>query len=302
MNRLHREHGVDCAEQQGAEHACQSPAPRMGRLVQARARNAIQRRGRDLPRGEVRVLTVQGDPGMLLNQLNLWGITLAMQAGALPADFDSWGWSDALADSIEDGVVSRTDFHRFKSLSQGAANSTWTLKVDFKIDDEREVGKGKGDSEYGHATGKKSSRSRGTNESRSRGGGVKHGSTRDHEESMSGESGMDLGVDVKPVKVGMSSKQGYGAKESSSDSSESEANWQSSQGSTGEDTTEAEDSDSSTSRFRAEKTTMLARIVANVSLSLHHFDLFGGGPVTVKHSFSVAAGDVKYIEDSNITE
>src|SRR5262249_17474602 len=163
-----------------------------------------------------------------------------------------------LNDSIEDGVVSRTDFHRFKYVSQGGFNSSnWTIKVDFKVEDEREVGKGKGDSEYGRSTGRKTSRSRGTSESSAHGGSAKHGTRKGHESSMSDESGMDLGVEYKGVKVGASDKQGYGMKETSGESSEAEANWQFNRGANDEDTSETDASDSSTSKFRAEKTTKL---------------------------------------------
>jgi len=310
MNRLHREHGAQCAEQHDAGRAHGSQAPRADRLVQARAKQAIQRRGRDLPRGSTEVLRLQGDSNLLLQQLDVWGVGLALQAGALPPDFEAWGWAGSINDQIEDGLVSRQDVQLRKTvMGVGQSHSTWSIKVDFKIEGEHRVGKGKGDSDYSHTSGRKSTTSRGTSSSRGRGAGVKVGNSAGSEDSMGSESGMDLGVggEKSPVKLGVSGKDSFGHKETRGSSSEISASSESSEGSNASDTSEVSDGDTRSGKFRAEKSVKAARIVANVDLQLDHTHVnmvegeFEKVPIK-KKKFSVYAGDVKFMEDSNIAE
>jgi hypothetical protein len=142
--------------------------------VQARAKQAIQRRGRDLPRGSTEVLRLQGDSNLLLQQLDVWGVGLALQAGALPPDFEAWGWAGSINDQIEDGLVSRQDVQLRKTVMGVGPVPTarGRSRFDFKIEGEHRVGKGKGDSDYSHTSGRKSTTSRGTSSSRGRGGRV----------------------------------------------------------------------------------------------------------------------------------
>jgi len=305
MSWLHRGR-----ESRFADGSTQTGAP-ANRMVQARARNAVQRRGSGLPPDAV-VTNLRGDAERLLGALQIHGNGLAYGVFAQVPDFDEWGWSQGLSSMVEEGLQDgQRRFHHTKGVSRDLAGnpcvSLWSINVELKIEDMGHVGAGKGDVSYSSKSSRQSGRSQGRNAGWSADHGGKYGSSSETGHSMGSEMGVNasigLGPEGKGGSIGGNSKQSEGFSEKSGESSELSFNA----GARGGSESSESDSDSHErgggTSYHVQKRTTKARIIANVELKLEHQRMDDGFQrLERKAKFHVDAGTLNFTVDDHATD
>jgi hypothetical protein len=310
MSLLHRDRAPQTFEPTDA-------APHAGRPIQARGRRAIQRRGADIPRG-AELQLFKSDSDALIASLGQTAGVLAGFVNAKPLELESW--ADALR-AFLDGVMDGKQRHKkldaeVKGDAAGGtqSTSTWHATIDLGIEDANVTSRGPAAVEdlrksaqgvndvKGHAEGNKAQ------------GGFNYKVGMQDEIGAEIGAGGNAGAKVEGVgEVGANANakiagktvrshelgQNFGV-ESHADVNDSHAVNQA-------------DERAKLSKYNVEKQQTVARVVATVTLSLHHVQIGERDYKTFIHegadyrdhgtrraTFDVDVGRLTYTTDGNI--